>query len=54
MTETTFAYLVGFVDGDGHISIHRRRHGSKLYFSPLIGMGGTAPNPLLFARSRRI
>lgn len=43
---TTLAYMAGFVDGDGHISIHRRRYGQKDYYSPLIGMAGTNPIPL--------
>lgn len=48
--QTTLAYMAGFVDADGHISIHCRRHGDKTYYSPLIGMAGTNPIPLDAAR----
>lgn len=41
----TLAYMAGIIDADGHISIHRRRHGEKPYYSPLIGISGTQPQP---------
>lgn len=47
---TTLAYMAGFVDADGHISIHCRSYKQKTYYSPLIGIGGTQPAPLKAAK----
>lgn len=43
--ELLIAYMAGVIDADGFISAHKKRHGSKVYYGPLIGISGTSPEP---------
>jgi len=45
MSESTFAYLAGMIDGDGYITIHRSIRAGKLYHAPMVGIAGTRREP---------
>jgi hypothetical protein len=42
---TTLAYLAGYIDGDGYISITQSKRSKKVYFGAQVGLAGTRREP---------